>query len=188
MERFTSFDNNTSASNITGGFMNKVQSITSNLNTSSILILVAIIIFIFIGVSYYYFYVVPSSNAMYRANRELIDGKGDQPEGEGGDGDREGKEVELLFFYADWCPHSKSAKPIWDELQKKYENKTLYGYKIIFTLINSTDDSADVEKMMDKYNIEGFPTIKLLKDGQVIEYDAKPSKDTLEQFLDTVLK
>ena len=178
-----SIDNQHNTTDIAGGFMNKVQSITSNLNTSTLLIIVAIVIFIFIGVSYYYFYVVPSSNAMYRANKELIDGKGDQPEGAEDNG-----EAELLFFYADWCPHSKSAKPIWDELQKKYENKTLYGYKIIFTLINSTDESAEVEKMMDKYNIEGFPTIKLLKDGQVIEYDAKPSKDTLEQFLETVLK
>ena len=38
-----------------------------------------------------------------------------------------------------------------------------------------------------KYNVEGFPTIKLLKDGQVIEYDAKPTKETLTQFLNTVL-
>ena len=41
--------------------------------------------------------------------------------------------------------------------------------------------------MMNQYNIEGYPTIKLLKDGQIIEYDAKPSKDTLNQFLNTVL-
>jgi hypothetical protein len=30
-------------------------------------------------------------------------------------------------------------------------------------------------------------TIKLLKDNQVIEYDAKPTKSTMEQFLNTVL-
>jgi hypothetical protein len=41
--------------------------------------------------------------------------------------------------------------------------------------------------MMNQYNIEGFPTIKLLKDGQIIEYDAKPTKETLVQFLNTVL-
>jgi hypothetical protein len=41
--------------------------------------------------------------------------------------------------------------------------------------------------MTNKYNIEGFPTIKLLKDGQIIEYDAKPAKDTLKEFLNTVL-
>jgi hypothetical protein len=44
-----------------------------------------------------------------------------------------------------------------------------------------------VEKLMNKFKVEGYPTIKLLKDGQVIEYDAKPSKDTLIQFLNTVL-
>ena len=41
--------------------------------------------------------------------------------------------------------------------------------------------------MINKYKIEGYPTIKLLKDGNVIEYDAKPNKATLEQFLNTVL-
>ena len=41
--------------------------------------------------------------------------------------------------------------------------------------------------MINSYKIEGYPTIKLLKDGQVIEYDAKPTKETLTQFLNTVL-
>jgi hypothetical protein len=58
---------------------------------------------------------------------------------------------------------------------------------IIFTEIDCTTETAEIELMVNKYNIEGYPTIKLLKDGQVIEYDAKPSKATLEQFLNTVL-
>ena len=41
--------------------------------------------------------------------------------------------------------------------------------------------------MVKQYNIEGYPTIKLLKDGQVIEFDAKPTQKTLDQFLNTVL-
>ena len=63
----------------------------------------------------------------------------------------------------------------------------LNGYKVVFTDVNCTNESSEVEQMMDKYKIEGYPTIKLLKDGQIIEYDAKPSKDTLTQFLNTVL-
>jgi protein-disulfide isomerase-like protein with CxxC motif len=58
---------------------------------------------------------------------------------------------------------------------------------VIFTEVNCTEESAEVEHLMNKYNIEGFPTIKLLKDGQVVEYDAKPTKETLTQFLNTVL-
>jgi hypothetical protein len=95
--------------------------------------------------------------------------------------------AELLLFYVNWCPHCKTAKPIWNELKTEYENKTINGYKVIFTEIDCTTETAEIEQMVNKYNIEGYPTIKLLKDGQVIEYDAKPSKATLEQFLNTVL-
>ena len=52
---------------------------------------------------------------------------------------------------------------------------------------NCTNESAETSQLMDKYNIEGYPTIKLIKDNQVIEYDAKPTKSTMTQFLTTVL-
>ena len=64
---------------------------------------------------------------------------------------------------------------------------TINGYKIVFTEIDCSEESAEVEKLMNQYNIEGYPTIKLLKDGQIIEYDAKPSKETITKFLNTVL-
>ena len=98
-----------------------------------------------------------------------------------------GDTVEILFFHADWCPHCKKADPVWQDLRKTYENKTVNGYKLIFTDIDCSNESAESEKMMNKYNVEGFPTIKLLKDGQVIEYDAKLKKETFDQFLNTVL-
>jgi len=97
------------------------------------------------------------------------------------------KDAEIMLFYVDWCPHCKTAKPAWNDVKSEYENKTINGYKVIFTEVNCTEETAEVEHLMNKYNIEGFPTIKLLKDGQVIEYDAKPTKDTLTQFLNTVL-
>jgi thiol-disulfide isomerase/thioredoxin len=97
------------------------------------------------------------------------------------------KDAEIMFFYVDWCPHCKTAKPAWNDVKGEYENQTINGYKVIFTEINCTEETAEVESLMNKYNIEGFPTIKLLKDGQVIEYDAKPTKETLTQFLNTVL-
>jgi thiol-disulfide isomerase/thioredoxin len=97
------------------------------------------------------------------------------------------KEAELMLFYVDWCPHCKTAKPEWEQLRDEYEGKTINGYSIIFTEINCTNESPDIENMMNTYKIEGYPTIKLLKDGTVIEYDAKPTKATLVQFLNTVL-
>jgi thiol-disulfide isomerase/thioredoxin len=97
------------------------------------------------------------------------------------------KNVELFFFYATWCPHCKTAKPIWEQVKKEYEGKNVNGYNLIFTDIDCTTESPDVEKMMNTYKIEGFPTIKMLKEGQVIEFDAKPTKSNIEKFINTVL-
>ena len=166
--------------NLAGGdessnFMSKIKSAGSAFSSLTIIYIIAAIVFIVIAVVVYYQFVKPALNPSYTANREK--------EGEGGSS----KEAELMFFYVDWCPHCKTAKPDWEEVKSEYENKTVNGYRIIFTEINCTNESDEVEKLMNKYKIEGYPTIKLLKDGQVIEYDAKPSKDTLIQFLNNVL-
>jgi thiol-disulfide isomerase/thioredoxin len=97
------------------------------------------------------------------------------------------KQAELILFSVDWCPHCKTAKPIWEELKTEYDNKTINGYTVLFTDINCTNETPEIEKMIATYKIEGYPTIKLLKDGKVIEYDAKPSKSTLTEFLNSVL-
>jgi hypothetical protein len=35
--------------------------------------------------------------------------------------------------------------------------------------------------------VKGFPTIKLMYGNQIIEYDAKPSKETLLEFVNSAL-
>jgi thiol-disulfide isomerase/thioredoxin len=103
------------------------------------------------------------------------------------DGVDDKKTAELMLFTVDWCPHCKTAKPEWEQLKAEYRDKKINGYKVIFTDIDCTKETPQVEKLMNTYKIEGYPTIKLLKDGQVIDYDAKPTKDTLVKFLNTVL-
>ncbi len=153
----------------------RIKSAGSNLNSTTLIIIGAVILFAVIAGIYYYYYMLPQMKAKYQPNSERVPESGN------------GNTAELLFFYADWCPHCKTAKPIWNDLKSEYENKTINGYKVVFTEINCSEETAEVDKMMNQYNVEGYPTIKLLKDGQVIEYDAKPSKDTLTQFLNTVL-
>ena len=159
-------------------FVSKVTSSIRNTNTTTILIIGAIVLFTIIAVYYYYYYVAPNYSTKYSHNSEENYGEG---------GGANGKNAELLFFFADWCPHCKAAKPIWNDLKSEYENKTINGYHVVFTEIDCSTESAEVEQMMNKYNVEGYPTLKLLKDGQVIEYDAKPSKETLTKFLNTVV-
>jgi len=144
-------------------------------NLFSVKLWIGLVLFAVLAGFIYYYYIRPEMNAKYKANSEHVIG------------DQANNEAELLFFYADWCPHCKTAKPIWNDLKTEYDNKTVNGYRIVFTEVNCSEETAEVDKMMNQYNVEGYPTIKLIKDGQVIEYDAKPSKDTLTQFLNTVL-
>jgi thiol-disulfide isomerase/thioredoxin len=154
------------------GILSKIKTAGGSLSYTAIIAIVAGILFIILAVLYYFYYIAPQNNAKYQANQGS---------------NAPTSNAELLFFFADWCPHCKTAKPIWDDLKDQYQNKTINGYQVVFTEINCTEETAEVEKMMNQYNVEGYPTIKLLKDGQVIEYDAKPSKETLTQFLNTVL-
>jgi len=154
----------------------RVMSAGGSLNSNTMLIIGVIILFAVVALLYYIYYIAPSqSKTTYHPNSEQI------PAGSSSN------TAELLFFYTDWCPHCKTAKPIWNDLKTQYENKTINGYKIIFTDIYCSEETTEVEKLMNQYNVEGYPTIKLIKDGQVIEYDAKPSKEMLDKFLNTVL-
>jgi len=97
------------------------------------------------------------------------------------------KEANLLFFYADWCPHCKVAKPEWEKLKKENEGVHINGYDLVYTEYNCDNPTPDVDDLIRKYNIKGYPTVKLVKDGEVIDYDAKPTASTMKQFLDQVL-
>ena len=157
-------------------FLTNMQTAGSKLS-NTYMIIIGVVLLAIIGSVIYFYFLSPTTTA-----KTIY-----QPNSEGDTGADDNKSAEMLFFYADWCPHCKTAKPIWDNLNDEYKNKTVNGYHIIFTEINCSTETTEVDNMMNKYNVEGYPTIKLIKDGQVIEYDAKPSKETFEQFLNTVL-
>lgn len=178
MAKYVNFNANSlpPLNNESSGIFSRIMTAGSSLNSNIIIIVSVVILFAVIGILYYFYYVSPSLKRQYRANNEHV------PLGSG-----TSNTAELLFFYADWCPHCKAAKPIWNDLKSEYEHKTINGYQVVFTEIDCSEETPEVEKMMNQYNIEGYPTIKLLKDGQIIEYDSKPSKETLTKFLNTVL-
>ena len=152
---------------------------TQSLSLNTWFIIAVILIFIVIAIFFYIYYISPSSKPKYSPNNEDDANTGENP--------ATGKTAELMFFFANWCPHCKTAKPIWNNLKSEYESKMVNGYKITFTEIDCSEETPEVEKLMNQYSIEGYPTIKLIKDGQLIEYDAKPTKENLEKFLSTVL-
>lgn len=151
--------------------MNKIRDFTSKMKIKNVLM---IFLAVFLIIAIYYIYTKYFSNGIGRTIENMENQSGD-------------KTAELMLFHVDWCPHCKTAKPEWEQVKAAYENKPINGYKVIFNEINCTDETPEKVKMIETYKIEGYPTIKLVKDNQVIDFDAKPTKDTLTKFLNTVL-
>lgn len=117
------------------------------------------------------------------------------------------KIANIYFFYVDWCPHCKTAKPEWNTFKLQYNNVEKNGYIINCYDINCTEDNGTINiidmpadatglvkttptKIADlirKYNIEAYPTIKMTKDDNTIDYDAKITSDHLDQFIESTL-
>ena len=96
-----------------------------------------------------------------------------------GAGPGPGENIDIYFFYTSWCPHCKTAFPVWNTL--KAEKPKVNGVTINYIEVDCEKDAATAEK----YSVEGYPTIKLVRGNSVIEYDAKPELDTLKRFIDT---
>jgi len=105
-----------------------------------------------------------------------------------------GKPLDIFFFYADWCPHCKKAKPEWEDFMKNNNGKTFNGSTLKCHSVNCTDDSSTevvttgmtTAEMIKQYNIEGYPTIKLVRGDVVYDYDSKITRSSLETFVNTV--
>lgn len=156
--------------------MDTLRKARSYLSWKLFFIIVTIALLIAAIVYVYKNYLVPKMNPTYAPNKEFVDKDDDD------------REAEIMIFTVDWCPYCKKAIPVWDKFQKEYEGRKINGYTLYFRTINCTDENdAEVKDLLNRYNIDGYPTIKLIKDGEPISFDAKPEFETLQQFLQTVL-
>ena len=140
-----------------------------NLLTNKKLIILSIILFIiFLGLSIYIYmtYIKPRIFNNYVPNSEFVDPGKDN-------------KIIIMYFYTEWCPNCKTALPEWTKFKNKV-NKRTFDIPIIFKEI----DCDIYTEVADEYNIEGYPTIKLLYKKNVYEYDAKPDNLHLMEFLE----
>lgn len=127
--------------------------------------------FIAIAVVVYKKYIKQKINPEYVANKEFIPGprQGEIPS------------VDMYFFNTDWCPHCKTAFPIWEKFKTEIGDKLIKDTKINFIEVNCDKEKA----LAEKYDIKGYPTIKMVNKNKVIEYDAKTDIETLHQFVNS---
>jgi thiol-disulfide isomerase/thioredoxin len=97
-------------------------------------------------------------------------------------------EAIIYFFHVDWCPHCKTALPDWNRFKNDFHGKEFNKYVLKCITQNCTDETSDITKLINDYGIQGYPTVKMLKDGNKIEFDSKISYDTLEQFANTMME
>ena len=94
------------------------------------------------------------------------------------------KDATVYFFFADWCPHCKKAKPVWSQFTNKYNGKVVNEYKIICIPVDCTDaEKPETAQMISQFNVISYPTVKMVKDGNTYEFDAKITDANLEEFV-----
>jgi len=160
-------------------------------------IVLIVVIFIYAGVFMYNKYYTPM-----KKNADFADVA---------NANDRGNMADIYFFYADWCPHCKKAKPEWKNFKANNDKKTVNGYTINCIDIDCTKDNGDVvikeyngfdgqkyntgkeptpipiADIIRNFGVESYPTIKMTKDTYTIDFDAKVTEQNLETFINTVL-
>ena len=130
-----------------------------------------------LGIIVYVFYikvVKPITQPGYKNNKEIVDTGVDSPDSD---------IIDIMYFYTTWCPYCKKARPEWDKFKSQWEDIGFGGYDIRFSEVDCDINEAAA----DKYNVDGYPTIKMVKNKKVIDYDAKPELTSLNKFLKSSL-
>lgn len=142
----------------------------SNKNYFCIILFVFVLIICSLFLYFYYFKDYLTEN--YTPNKEFIS-----------QNSNENKNADIYFFFTEWCPHCKTAKPIWNQFKEQNKNKELNNVNLNFIEIDCDKDTETA----NKFDVEGYPTIKMVYNNKIIEYDAKPEIDTLNEFVNKSL-
>ena len=156
-----------------------VSEIASGVAANKTFILVLLVAGCLLAAAYYIYvtYVAPKLDPEYVANKEFVQSGG-----------AASGTAQMLLFTASWCPLSKKAMPVWNEIKDKYDGKTINNYLLTFKEIDGSDsENPSVSQELDNYKVDGFPTIKILKGNELVDFDANPTEESLERFMKSVL-
>lgn len=83
---------------------------------------------------------------------------------------------QLVLFFTTWCGYSRRFMPVWDELKKE-----MNGSNVNINIVE-VDCEKDKQKCI-KYNIRGYPSVKLFVDDQEIEYNGSRNVESIKKFI-----
>ena len=90
-------------------------------------------------------------------------------------------ECVVALFYADWCPHCVNFKPHYKKAMAELNGKPGKDGKKLRLEMVDCDADKNISK---KYDVSGYPTVKLIKDnGQQVEYGGERTYEGLRKYL-----
>jgi thiol-disulfide isomerase/thioredoxin len=102
----------------------------------------------------------------------------------GGDKKKE-KSIKIGLLYADWCGHCQKLKPEWDEMKKMIKKDPKLKEHCEIIEIESADNIKkrieDINSKLKQGKLEnnGYPTIFLIKDGKLTNYNGGRTAEEL---------
>jgi len=154
--------------------LRQMQETFYNLTNNRLLLVFGVLwLFLTLIIAYFSYtsYIKPMISE-HKLNKEFINKNIDNSE-----------DILVMYFYTEWCPYCKKAKPEWNKFESYVDNKN----KSIDYTINLVSINCDESKSIaDKYEVDGYPTVKLVYKNKVYDFDAKVTKDSLVDFLDSI--
>jgi protein disulfide-isomerase A6 len=81
--------------------------------------------------------------------------------------------LEVELYYANWCPHCVNFKSDWKKFKKAVDGK----------IVCRQYEESENKELMAKKNINGFPTLRIIVDGNMEEYEGPRDFRTLHNYV-----
>jgi len=86
------------------------------------------------------------------------------------------KDLALVEFYAPWCGHCKSLAPHYAKAAQELESLGI-------TLAKVNADTDENRPLASRFEVKGFPTLKVFRKGDASEYDGGRTTETIVSYM-----